>query len=81
MAEMDCVTCHGHIGESESLKPYQYNRLTGYSRDIWGSNIAGIKRNSWDRMKMDDCAACHAEAGMERTSVQTAEQACFLCHK
>lgn len=59
MAKMDCVQCHGHIGESESLKPYEQNRITGYSRDIWGKNIAGLKRNSWDRMKMDDCAQCH----------------------
>jgi hypothetical protein len=33
MGEMDCVTCHGHIGESESLKVYESNRITGYSRD------------------------------------------------
>jgi menaquinone reductase, multiheme cytochrome c subunit len=59
---IDCVTCHGHIGESTHLKPYEENRLTGYSRDIWGKNIAGLKRNPWDRMKMDDCAECHAEA-------------------
>ena len=36
MADMDCVTCHGPIGESESLRPYQENRISGYSRDIWG---------------------------------------------
>jgi hypothetical protein len=59
---MDCVTCHGHIGESEHTKVYEENRITGYSRDIWGRNISGFKRNSWDRMKMDDCAQCHEEA-------------------
>ncbi len=80
-AQMDCVTCHGHIGTSQSLKPYEQNRLTGYSRDIWGHNIAGIKHNSWDRMKMDDCAACHAEAGSHDASVQTKRDACFVCHK
>lgn len=58
-AKMDCVTCHGHIGESESLKAYEENRITGYSRDIWGKSIAGFKKNTWDRMKMDDCAECH----------------------
>lgn len=79
---MDCVTCHGHIGESESARPYEYNRITGYSRDIWGKNIAGIKKNSWDRMKMDDCAQCHKEAGIIHTSsVQTNRDACFVCHK
>lgn len=78
---MDCVTCHGHIGESESLRTYQENRITGYSRDIWGNNIAGFKRNPWDRMKMDDCADCHKEAAVKITSVQTEKDACFVCHK
>ncbi len=81
-ANMECVTCHGHIGESERSRPYEYNRITGYSRDIWGKNIAGFKRNSWDRMKMDDCAQCHKEAGIIHTSsVQTERDACFVCHK
>lgn len=60
LAKMECSTCHGPIGESESLKVYEENRITGYSRDIWGQSIAGFKTNSWDRMKMDDCANCHA---------------------
>jgi hypothetical protein len=77
---MDCVTCHGHIGESETLKVYEENRITGYSRDIWGRNIAGLKRNSWDRMKMNDCAECHAEAGVSGGSVQTHRDGCLVCH-
>jgi len=80
-AKMDCVTCHGPIGESESLKPYQQNRITGYSRDIWGENILGVKRNSWDRMKMDDCAECHATSGVSAGSVQTQKDGCLVCHK
>ena len=81
-AEMDCVTCHGHIGESETSRPYEYNRITGYSRDIWGKNIAGIKKNSWDRMKMDDCAECHKEAdAIHDVSVQTQRGHCYVCHK
>ena len=78
---MDCVTCHGHIGESTSLKVYEENRITGYSRDIWGKNIAGLKKNTWDRMKMDDCAACHLKNGVNQTSVQTGKGPCFVCHK
>jgi hypothetical protein len=80
MGQMDCVTCHGHIGESESLKDYEANRITGYSRDIWGKNIAGIKWNSWDRMKMDDCSECHQENNVNQGSVQTAKGGCFVCH-
>lgn len=71
---MECVTCHGPIGESTSLKPYEENRITGYSRDIWGQSIWRIKKHSWDRMKMDDCAKCHKE--------ETGHQGyCFQCHK
>jgi hypothetical protein len=62
-AEMDCVTCHGLIGESEHTRIYEKNRITGVSRDIWGKSIGGFKKNTWDRMKMDDCAECHAETG------------------
>ena len=80
-AKMDCVTCHGYIGESTSLKPYEENRVTGYSRDIWGKNIAGWKKNSWDRMKMDDCAECHARYEGHNTSVRTQKDACFVCHQ
>jgi len=81
-AEMDCVTCHGHIGESDSLKPYQENRISGYSRDIWGYEISGlIKRNPWDSMKMDDCAECHNREGVNQASVQTNRGGCFVCHK
>jgi hypothetical protein len=81
MAQMDCVTCHGHIGESESLRVYQENRISGYSIDIWGKNIAGIKRNSWDRMKMNDCSECHVRENVNQNSVQTLRGGCFVCHK
>ena len=81
-AKLDCVACHGPIGTSDSLKPYEVNRITGYSRDIWGSNIAGFKQHSWDRMKMDDCAECHKQSSLiHDSSVQTTRDACFVCHK
>ncbi len=80
-AGMDCVTCHGPIGESDSLRPYEYNRITQYSRDIWGRNIAGMKKNSWDRMKMDDCSECHVKEGVQQNSAQTHKGPCFVCHK
>lgn len=80
-AKMECVTCHGPFGEMESLPIYEENRITGYSRAIWGNNIAGFKKHSYDRMKMDDCADCHKEANNKITSVQTGRDACFVCHK
>ncbi len=84
MAKMDCVTCHGHIGESTSLPVYEENRLTGYSRDIEGhhlENLLCLKKNTADRMKMDDCAECHLEKTGRKTSVQTEKDGCFVCHK
>jgi hypothetical protein len=73
-AGMDCKSCHGPIGESTTSRSYEENRITGYSRDIWGKNIWGIKKHSWDRMKMDDCAKCHKQ--------ETGHQGyCFQCHK
>ena len=81
MGSMDCKTCHGPVGESDHTRVYQQNRITGYSRDIWGGNIAGFKRNSWDRMKMNDCAECHARAPTRQGSVQTEKDGCFVCHK
>jgi hypothetical protein len=80
-AKLECTTCHGDIGTSENLKTYEVNRITGYSRDIWGRSISGIKHNTWDRMKMDDCAECHESAGIHDSSVQTGRDACFVCHK
>jgi hypothetical protein len=70
-AKMDCTICHGHIGESEHLKVYEENRITGYSRDIWGRNISGLKRNTWDRMKMDDCAECHENQPRKKAALST----------
>jgi len=78
---MDCKTCHGDVGQSTTLKVYEENRITGYSRDIWGKNIAGLKKHTWDRMKMDDCSECHVKLGVKQTSVQTGKGACFVCHK
>lgn len=71
-AKLECAKCHGAHGESEKLRKYEYNRLTTYSRDIWGWSIFGLGGPP-DRMKMDDCAACHRENGVR--------DACFVCHK
>jgi hypothetical protein len=81
MGQMDCVTCHGHIGESTELPIYEQNRISLYSRNIWGKNIGGFKKNTWDRMKMDDCAECHVREGVRQASVQTTKGGCFVCHK
>lgn len=75
MAEMECKVCHGDFASNDTLPGYKANRLTRYSIDIWGRNIAGYKKNTWDRMKMNDCAECHTRKGKEQNN------ACFVCHK
>ena len=75
MGEMGCKVCHGEYEKSKRLPVFKVNRISGYSIDIWGRNIAGYKTNSWDRMKMDDCAECHTREGQEENN------ACFVCHK
>jgi hypothetical protein len=72
---VDCKTCHGTLAETDRLPVYQKNRISGYSINIWGTNIVGYKKNPWDRMKMDDCAECHTQRGHEE------HNACFVCHK
>ena len=72
-----CATCHGDFADNEKLPLYVKNRLTGYSRDIWGKRISGFYWNKKlsDRMKMDDCARCHTEKDQKQNN------ACFVCHK
>jgi menaquinone reductase, multiheme cytochrome c subunit len=75
MGKLECRTCHGDHGQSEKLPLYQRNRISTYSRNIWGYNIAGYATNTWDRMKMNNCADCHTKMGHEENN------ACFVCHK
>ena len=75
MGNQDCRTCHGDHANTHQLPKYKKNRLTGYSINIWGNFIGGYKINTWDRMKMDDCAECHTQKGHEENN------ACFVCHK
>ena len=73
-AKMKCNECHGDIGESEHSKVYEENRITKYSRNIWGKKIAGLQGEYWESSKMDDCARCHKK--------ETGSQgSCFQCHK
>jgi menaquinone reductase, multiheme cytochrome c subunit len=73
LGEVQCVRCHGGEGTAEVPRPYEQNIVSGYSRDIWGHNIARIKNAAWDGMKMDDCVSCHQERGVY--------ESCLSCHK
>lgn len=71
-AGLACERCHGPHGKSSELAPYYENRVSGYSRAVWGSSISGIKTNDWDGMKMADCIHCHTDNN---------RLACIDCHK
>jgi len=68
LAQLACESCHGNIGQSDRLPRYQQDRISGYSRDIWGT--AGRPG-----MKMDDCVDCH------RKQQHAREHSCLDCHK
>lgn len=72
-AELKCERCHGDHGKSSALRPYEYNVVSGYSRDIWGRSISRLRRANNEGMKMDDCIDCHKEKG--------AEAGCLGCHR
>ncbi len=68
-----CERCHGPHGSSDRLRPLQVNRISGYSRDIWGESISRLGAQPWEGMKMDDCIGCHAQQGRS--------DGCIECHK
>ena len=71
--KIECPVCHGPHGVDSTLRPYQVNRISGYSRDVWGPNISGFPSEPWQGMKMDRCVRCHAE--------QDRVDGCVACHK
>ena len=75
LAKLTCEKCHGQHGKTEKLRAYEENRISGYSRDIWGTAIARIDFRPVERpgMKMDDCAHCHRQNGVLTS--------CLDCHK
>ncbi len=73
LAKIECERCHGPHGRSDSLRAFEMDRISGYSREIRGRKISGIRTRPWDEMKMTDCARCHAERGVSNN--------CLDCHK
>lgn len=55
LASIGCEKCHGAEGASASLRPFQQDRISGYSRDVMAE------------MKMDDCVSCHRRQGLEHS--------------
>ena len=63
-AKLACETCHGDHGKTERVRDYQVNRVSGYSRDIWGPTMSRLGRRPGQGMKMDDCERCHQQKGI-----------------
>lgn len=72
-AGLKCAECHGKYGESDQVKVYEVNLISGYSRDIWGHSMSRLRRAPGDGMKMNDCEACH--------HARHVEAGCLGCHK
>jgi len=72
-AGLSCEECHANYGQSDSVKVYQVNRISGYSRDIWGHSMSRLRRAPHEGMKMSDCEQCHAKHNVE--------VGCLGCHE
>ena len=72
-AGLACAECHSTYGDSDEVRIYEQNRISGYSRDIWGHSISRIRFTRHDGMKMDDCEDCH-----RRHRIRVG---CIGCHK
>ena len=73
LGKLACENCHGTHGASERLARYEENRISGYSRNIWGHNIGRFTITPGDGMKMSDCEQCHEKKGVEA--------GCLGCHQ
>ena len=72
-AGLACVECHSTYGESDQVRVLEVNRISGYSRDIWGHSISRLRRAPHEGMKMSDCEACHQRHNLE--------VGCLGCHQ
>jgi len=72
-AGIACERCHGEHGSTATLRPLERNRVSGYSRDIWGERISGIATAASDGKKMSDCLRCHA--------TEDVAASCQDCHR
>jgi menaquinone reductase, multiheme cytochrome c subunit len=71
--KLACAECHSNYGESDHVRVYQVNRISGYSRDIWGHSISRLRRAPREGMKMSDCEDCHRR--------RKVEVGCLGCHE
>ncbi len=72
-AGLACTECHSTYGETDQVKVYELNRISGYSRDIWGHSMSRLRRAPHEGMKMSDCENCHRRHNVE--------VGCLGCHQ
>jgi hypothetical protein len=72
-AKLSCAECHSSYGEQDSVRLYQVNRISGYSRDLWGHSISRLRNGPHEGMKMSDCEKCHRQRNLE--------VGCLGCHQ
>lgn len=70
-AQIACDVCHGNHGSTDHLRPYQEDRISGYSRNLWQVSERG--KNTRPAMTMNACVDCHRQQGLEHS--------CLDCHK
>jgi len=67
LAGLKCEACHGLEGATDSLRPYQQDRISGYSRDILPVSLRHGTGS------MDGCIDCHRQKKLK--------QSCLECHQ
>ncbi len=72
-ANLTCTECHSTYGESDTVRVSQVNRISGYSRDIWGHSMSRLRNAPHEGMKMTDCEDCHRR--------RKVEVGCLGCHE
>ena len=71
LAGLPCERCHGDHSSTRTLPNVEINRISGYSKAIWGTDISGF--SGAISLKMDYCENCHEVSG--------ATIACQDCHR
>jgi hypothetical protein len=68
-----CEACHGPQQELDAPRRHEVDRISGYSREIWGPSLSRMHRKPWEGKKMTDCCGCHAKHGVA--------ESCLDCHR
>lgn len=73
LGDIECQSCHSGHGNTDKLRPARFNRISGYSPDVFGRTLFNIPATPSQGLRMDDCVECHRQSGMK--------ESCIDCHK